>query len=50
MTQGTFVREGVSISLGEFAVVELSAYKLKEGSAVPGNGVDPFVNGLAHCL
>ena len=48
MTKWALVRGGVPIFLGQFAVVELSIHEFEEGGALLGNGVEPFVNGLAH--
>ena len=50
VTKWAFVRGGLPISLGQFAVVELSMHEFEEGGALLRNGVEPFVNGLAHYM
>ncbi len=50
VVEGAFVRRGVSISLGDFAVIELAVYEFKEGVAFLRSGVKLFVSGTAHRL
>jgi len=50
VTKWAFVCRGVSISLGQFAVVELSVHEFEEGNALLGKGVKPFVNGMSYCM
>jgi len=50
VTKWALVRGSVPISLGQFAVVELSIHEFEEGGALLGNGDEPFVSGLAHCM
>ncbi len=44
------VRWGVSISQGNFAVVELAVYEFKYGGTLRRSGVEFFVDGAAHRL
>ncbi len=41
-------RRGVSISLGDFAVIELAIYEFKEGGALLRSEVKLFVDGTSH--
>jgi hypothetical protein len=50
VTKWALVRGGVPISLGRFAVVELSIHEIEKGGALFGKGDEPFLNGLAHCV
>ena len=50
MKKWALVRGGVPISLGQFAVVELSIHEFEEVGALLGDGVEPFMNGLAYCV
>ncbi len=48
MTYRTFVRLGVSTSLGYFAIVYLAIHGLEEGGVFRRVGDDYFVEGFAH--
>ncbi len=50
VAEWTSFRRGVSISLGDFAVMELAVYEFKEGGALLWNGVKLFVDGTSHRL
>jgi hypothetical protein len=50
VAEWAFVRWGVSISHGDFAVIELVVYEIKEGGALLRNGVELFVKSLSHRL
>ncbi len=50
MTEWAFVRRGVSISLGDFAVVQLAVYEFKQDCAFRRGGVEFFVDCTAHLL
>ncbi len=50
MAERASVRWGVSISHGNFAVVELAVYEFKYGGTFRRVGVEFFVDGAAHRL
>ena len=50
VAEWAFVRWGVSISHGDLAVIKLTVYEFKYGSALCGSGVELFVYGPAYHL
>ena len=50
VAEWTSFRRGVSISLGNFAVIELAVYEFKKGGALLRGGVKLFVDGTSHRL
>ncbi len=50
VAEWTCVCRGVSISLGELAVIELAVYEFKEGGALLRSGGKLFMDGTSHLL
>ena len=50
VAEWAFVHRGLSISLGDFAAIELAVYEFKEDGALLRSRVKIFVNDTAHRL